>query len=76
MKPLVKSILLGITAVILGVERESTKFTIQCSKCDCIGELEHSFLKDSGDIAVDIDDENIVSIKCNKCGSSIYSSEY
>lgn len=82
MKSLVTSALSAILTGILDAKREKISFTITCSECGCLGELENYFPKESGDIAVVNGDgigengENIVSIRCNKCGNRIVSSEF
>ncbi|PLR99042.1 hypothetical protein [Bacillus sp. T33-2] len=76
MKSYVIPILKGIITGILDANRESSKFIIKCSKCECLGELEYGFFKESGDIEVDNAGENIISIRCSKCGNEILSSEY
>ncbi|MFA1710248.1 hypothetical protein ACDX66_00865 [Peribacillus frigoritolerans] len=80
MKSYVIPILKGIITGILDVNREYT-FTIKCSKCESLRELEKGFYKRDGDIEVVNGDgigengENIVSIRCKKCGNEIVSSE-
>lgn len=82
MKKYAIPILKGIITGILDAKREKISFTITCSECGCIAELGNCFSKESGDITVVNGDgigenfENIVSIRCKKCGNSIYSSEY
>ncbi|MBP2243196.1 hypothetical protein J2Z40_003784 [Cytobacillus eiseniae] len=75
MRQYVIPILKGIATGILETNRNGT-FIIKCSKCECSSELEYQFFKGSGDIEVNIVDENIVSIRCGNCGNEISSSEY
>jgi hypothetical protein len=76
--PILKAIVIGL----LDEKKDDPMFSIKCLKCGCIRELEYNFSKRSGDIEVFNDDsvlnaaEIIVSIQCNKCGSSLGSSEY
>ncbi|MED3762025.1 MULTISPECIES: hypothetical protein [Peribacillus] len=79
MKSFVTSALSAIITGISDAKKEKISFTITCSECGCLGELENYFSKESGDIAVVNGDgigENIVSIRCNKCGNRIVSSEF
>lgn len=74
MKSYVVPILKGIIIGILEAKREKISFTITCSECGCIGELGDYLSNESGNIAVvngDRSGENIVSIRCNKCGNEI-----
>lgn len=76
--PILKEIITGI----LDAKSEKISFTITCSECGCLGELKDNFSKESGDIAfvngdgIGENGENIVSIRCNKCGNRIVSSDY
>jgi hypothetical protein len=82
MKSFVISTLGEIIKGVLGLNSERSKFIIKCPECECLVELEDGFSKSSGDIEVVNGDgfgensENIVSIRCNKCGNRIVSSEY
>jgi RNase P subunit RPR2 len=82
MKRFVIPILKAIAIELLDVKKDEPMFSIKCLKCGCIRELGYRFSKRSGDIEVFNDediinaDEIIVSIKCNKCGNNLDSSEY
>lgn len=72
-----KAALLGIATMLLSEKKEST-FSIKCPECECSVELKDGFTKRSGDIEVGNDDydENRISIRCNKCGNKIVSSDF
>lgn len=77
--PILKSIVSGI----LDVHSEKKLFSIKCLKCESIRELEDGFYKSRGNIEVENPDENsiyagenIVSIRCDKCGNKIFSSDF
>jgi hypothetical protein len=79
MKSLIKTALSVIVLGILSAKSEKISFTITCSECGCIGELKDYFSKEYGDIEVGNgyeNGENIVSIRCNKCGNRVVSSDY
>jgi RNase P subunit RPR2 len=82
MKRFVIPILKAIAIELLDAKKDEPMFSIKCLKCGCIRELGYRFSKRSGDIEVFNDediinaDEIIVSIKCNKCGNNLDSSEY
>ncbi|MDM5291714.1 hypothetical protein QUF81_00150 [Peribacillus simplex] len=82
MKEFFKTTLKVIAWGVLNLGVESSKFTIKCSKCEGLVELENGFLNSNEDIVVnvdeniyDTDEKYIVSIRCRKCGSDI-SSEF
>lgn len=82
MKRFVIPILKAIAIELLDSKQDEPMFSIKCLKCGCIRELEYRFSKRSGDIEV-FNDEDIfnaekiiLSIKCNKCGNNLDSSEY
>ncbi len=82
MKRFVIPVLKAIAIELLDAKKDEPMFSIKCLKCGCIRELEYRFSKRSGDIEVSNDEdilnteEIILSIKCNKCGNNLDSSEY